>query len=219
MRPNGSEIYRRIFERADQERSKPGADGTGSPREELRRAIAMAVRELRTAMEKDGNPAVTMAHMRNLDDVAPMALARAYAMAERNCVYWPSPGEIREFAGASENQEASAALDWMLEYLDTYGTGGRRHGPAVTFAVDATGRREMVVAKPAPEAPAIPQAIERTLALLGNGSAKHGLKQMSQHPRLRGWEEVNGDPPGRAAERIERQWARCYRQAMRETAQ
>jgi hypothetical protein len=221
MRASAGDIYESIFADAVRRRAEAEAAGEegcsqakGEARAELRRAIARAVRELRTAMEKDGNPAVTMAHARNLDDIDPAALAGAYALAERNCIFWPGPGEIRELAGCSEHQEAQEALDWVFGYLEAHGISGRRQSGAVTITVDNTGRRNLAVAAPAREAPAIPPRIQRALGALGNGSVKHGLLYVSQHPRLKGWEEPGGDPAGRA-ERIERQWTRCYRQALR----
>jgi len=65
---------------------------------DLAQAIARAVRELREAMEKEDNSAVTAAHVRNLREIDPQALATAYALAEKTCIHWPSPGEIRELA-------------------------------------------------------------------------------------------------------------------------
>lgn len=223
MRANASDVYRSIFADAVRQHAQaedpdesPSGPAQAEARAELRRAIARAVRELRTAMEKDGNPAVTLAHVRNLDDLDPVALADAYARAERNCVHWPAPGEIRELAGRSESQEAQEALNWVLGYLAAHGTSGRRQSGAVVFTVDGTGRRTLAAAAPTREAPAMPPRIERALSGLGNGSAKHGLLYMSQHPRLKGWEE-GGDDPARRAERIERQWTRCYRQALRQS--
>ena len=64
---------------------------------DLAQAIARAVRELREAMEKEelerGEPAT---HVRNLREIDPQALATAYALAEKTCTYWPTPGQIRE---------------------------------------------------------------------------------------------------------------------------
>jgi len=101
----------------------------------------------------------------------------------------------------------TAAQSYILRYVDT--TSG-----AVTFTMDSTGRRTLAAAAPGREAPPMPPRIQETLSALGNGSAKHGLLCISQHPRLKGWEEGTGDPAGRA-ERIERQWTRCYRLARR----
>ena len=221
MRATAADVYRNIFAEAVRLRAQAEAAGESAlgggeaeVRAELRRAIARAVRELRTAMEKDGNPAVTLAHVRNLEDGDPEALALAYAQAERNCVYWPTPGEIRELAGCSEGQEAQDSLNWVLGYLEAHGVSGRRQSGAVTFTMDSTGRRTLAAAAPGREAPPMPPRIQETLSALGNGSAKHGLLCISQHPRLKGWEEGTGDPAGRA-ERIERQWTRCYRLARR----
>ena len=195
--------------------------------EELRGAIAQAVRELRAAMEKDDNSAVTMAHIRNLDDVDPGSLARAYALAERSCIYWPAPGQIRELAGHSEGDEAQSALEWTLGYLEAHGIEGRAKGGAVAFGEDGAGRRVMLAVEPLVEAPEIPVRIRKTLAALGSGQARRGLFYLSQHPLVKaetnggpahgGWDEApGGESPTKTAERIERQWARCYRQALRE---
>ena len=119
-------VYQRIF---------AGAPNTA----ELRSAIATAVRELRRAMEKDDNP-VTMVHMRNLDDIDGGSLAQAYQMAEKNCIYWPTPGQIREFAGCSDTDKSAEALQWVLEYIEKHGVEGRQRGGAAVFGTDRAGR-------------------------------------------------------------------------------
>ena len=121
---------------------------------DLRRAIARAVRQLREAMEKEDNCAVTAAHVRNLTDIDPEALAQAYALAEKTCTYWPSPGQIRELAGWSEESKGAAALEWVFRYLEKHGCEGRAQGGGVRFGEDETGRRvlletEAIVAAPA----------------------------------------------------------------------
>ena len=64
-------------------------------------------------------------------------------------------------------------------------------------------------------APAIPAEIEATLAALGSGSAKQGLRYVSQHPITKGWDGFSGDSASRTAERIEAQWIRCSLHTMR----
>jgi hypothetical protein len=155
---------------------------------DLQCAIARAVRQLREAMEKEDNCAVTGAHLRNLTDISPDALARAYSLAEKTCTYWPSPGQIRELAGWSEESRGGSALEWVFSYLE----------------------KHAVVA-----APALPAEIKIALALLGSGSTKQGLRYVSQHPVVKGWDNFSGDAASRSAERIERQWMRCYLHAIR----
>ena len=87
---------------------------------DVRGAIARAVRQLRAAMEKEDNCAVAAAHVRSLADIDPAALAVAYAMAEKTCTYWPSPGQIRELAGWSEESRGGAALEWVFRYLEKH---------------------------------------------------------------------------------------------------
>ena len=106
--PEERDVYERIFAEARNV-------------SDLRRAIARAVRQLREAMEKEDNCAVTAAHLRNLTDIAPEALARAYTLAEKTCTYWPSPGQIRELAGWSEEMQGGAALGWVFRYLEKHG--------------------------------------------------------------------------------------------------
>ena len=84
---------------------------------DLRQAIARAVRQLREAMEKEDNRAVTAEHVRNLMEIDPEALAKAYALAEETCTYWPTPGQIRELAGWSEETRSRAGLQWVFNYL------------------------------------------------------------------------------------------------------
>ena len=93
---------------------------------DLPHAIARAVRVLREAMEKEDNCAVTAAHVRNLKEIDPMALAKAYALAEKTCTYWPTPGQIRELAGWSEETRSRAGLQWVFGYLEKHGVEGRR---------------------------------------------------------------------------------------------
>jgi hypothetical protein len=180
-----------------------------SSRADRARAIARAVRQLREAMEKEDNCAVTAAHVRNLKEVDPAALALAYAMAEKTCTYWPTPGQIRELAGWSEETRGRAALQWVFGYLAKHGVEGRAHGGGVLFGEDETGRRVLLEAAPVTPAPEIPGEIEAILAALGSGSAKQGLRYVSQHPVAKGWDTFHGDAASRTAERIEAQWIRC----------
>jgi hypothetical protein len=182
---------------------------------DLRRAIARAVRTLRAAMEKEDNVAVTAAHVRNLEELEPEALALAYATAEQRCTFWPSPGQIRELAGWSEETRARAALGWVFRYLEMHGVDGRARGGGVRFAEDETGARVLMETSPVVAAPALPAEIARTLTLLTCGQVKDGLRYLRQHPVIQGWEGFSGDSGIRTAERIETQWLRCYRQMTR----
>jgi hypothetical protein len=177
--------------------------------------IARAVRELRQAMEREDNPSVTAAHVRNLSDMDASALAMAYADAERTCTYWPTPGEIRELAGWSKESEGKEALQRVFDYLEKHGIHARPWGGGVRFEEDASGHRVMLAGAPEVAAPRFPEDIERTLAALGNGASQHGLRALSQHPRIKGWDNFSGDAATRTAERIEAQWLRCYRQTKR----
>lgn len=184
-------------------------------RSDLAHAIARAVRQLREAMEKEDNCAVTAAHVRNLKEIDPAALALAYAMAEKTCTYWPTPGQIREMAGWSEETRGRAALQWVFGYLAKHGVEGRAHGGGVRFGEDETGRRVLLEAEPVIPAPEIPAEIEPILAALGSGSVKQGLRYVSQHPVAKGWDTFHGDAASRAAERIEAQWVRCCLHTLR----
>jgi hypothetical protein len=185
---------------------------------DLRHAIARAVRQLREAMEKEDNRAVAAAHVRNLTEIDPKALAQAYALAERTCTYWPSPGLIRELAG-SEETRGGAGLQWVFRYLERHGVEGRVRGGGVKFGEDETGRRVLLETEAVVAAPDIPAEIEHTLKLLGSGSAKQGFSYVSQHPFVKGWGDFAGDAGSRTAERIEGQWIRCYRLVVRKTQQ
>jgi hypothetical protein len=200
--PGEGDMYERIFA------------GTSHP-PDLRCAIARAVRQLRAAMEKEDNCAVTAAHVRNLTDIDPAALAQAYTLAEKTCTYWPSPGQIRELAGWSEESRGGAALEWVFGYLEKHGCEGRAQGGGVRFGEDETGRRVLLEREAVVAAPALPGEIEAALKLLGSGSTKQGLRYVSQHPAVKGWDNFSGDAASRSAERIEGQWIRCYLRAMR----
>jgi hypothetical protein len=184
-------------------------------RAEVKHAIARAVRVLREAMEKEDNCAVTAAHVRNLKDIDPMALASAYALAEKTCTYWPTPGQIRDLAGWSEESRSRVSLQWVLSYLQKHGVHGRPYGGAVRFGEDATGRRVMLSEDEITPAPEIPAEIQATLATLGSGTVKQGLLYLSQHPIVKGWDGFHGDAASRAAERIDAQWIRCSLQSAR----
>jgi hypothetical protein len=184
---------------------------------DLAQAIARAVRELREAMEKEDNSAVTAAHVRNLREIDPQALATAYALAEKTCTHWPTPGEIRELAGWSEESRSRVGLQWVFAYLEMHGPEGRARGGGVKFGEDGTGRRVLLEREPVVPAPPIPAEIEAVLATLGSGSAKQGLRYVSQHPNIKGWEGFSGDQALRSAERIEAQWIRCSLHTMRKS--
>ena len=199
---SSTDVYEQIF------------SGVRTP-SDLQFAIARAVRQLREAMEKEDNCAVTAAHVRNLKEIDPPALAMAYALAEKTCTYWPTPGQIRELAGWSEETRSRSALQWVFAYLEKHGVEGRALGGGVRFGEDETGRRVLLPSEPVIPAPDIPEEIEATLAALGSGSAKQGLRYVSQHPVAKGWDCFNGDAASRTAERIEAQWIRCSLHTMR----
>jgi hypothetical protein len=201
---SSSEVYEQIFAGIRDSR-------------DLAQAIARAVRELREAMEKEDNSAVTAAHVRNLRDIDPQALAAAYALAEKTCTHWPSPGEMRELAGRSEEATGRVGLRWVFAYLEKHGPEGRPRGGAVKFGEDGTGRRVLLTQEPVIAAPPIPAEIEAVLATLGSGSAQQGLRYISQHPNIKGWEGFSGDHALRSAERIEAQWIRCSLHTMRKS--
>jgi hypothetical protein len=203
---NGNPVEQDMYERIFAEVRNPS---------DLRQAIARAVRQLREALEKEDNCAVTAAHIRNLMDIDPEALALAYTLAEKTCTYWPNPGQIRELAGWSEESRAGAALEWVFSYLEKHGCEGRARGGGVRFGDDETGRRVLLETEAIVAAPALPTEIEIALSLLGSGSTKQGLHYVSQHPVVKGWDSFSGDAASRSAERIEGQWIRCYRRAMR----
>jgi hypothetical protein len=184
---------------------------------DLAQAIARAVRALREAMEKEDNSAVTAAHVRNLREIDPQALARAYAEAEKTCVHWPTAGEIRELAGWSGESRSRVGLQWVFAYLEKHGAEGRPRGGAVRFGEDGTGRRVLLEREAVVAAPPIPEEIEAVLAALGSGSAKQGLRYVSQHPNIKGWDGFSGDHALRSAERIEALWTRCSLHTMRKS--
>ncbi len=182
---------------------------------DLRCAIARAVRALRAAMEKEDNLAVTSAHVRNLEELAPDALAVAYATAEKQCTFWPTPGQIRELAGWSDETRGRAALGWVFRYLEAHGVDGRPHGGGVRFGEDGNGQRVVVEALAVIEAASLPAEIAEALRLLTCGEVKAGLRYLQQHPVMQGWDGFSADGATRTAERIESQWLRCYQQAQR----
>jgi len=184
---------------------------------EVRQAIARAVRVLREAMEKEDNAAVTAAHVRNLADIAPEALGRAYALAEKTCTFWPTPGQIRELACCSEDSLALTALQWVFGYLTRHGCEGRPRGGAVRFGEDETGRRVLLETEPEVPAPEIPLDIDQTLWQIGGGSVRQGLRYISQHPAVKGWDNTSGDVGSRIAARLEAQWVRSYLTQQRRT--
>jgi hypothetical protein len=159
---NGNPVEQDNYERIFAEVRNPS---------DLRQAIARAVRQLREALEREDNCAVTAAHIRNLTDIDPEALALAYTLAAQ--------------------------------------------GGGVRFGDDETGRRVLLETEAIVAAPALPREIETALALLGSGSTKQGLRYVSQHPVVKGWDNFSGDAASRSAERIEGQWIRCYLRAMR----
>jgi hypothetical protein len=203
---NGNREERDMYERIFAEVRNPS---------DLRQAIARAVRQLREALEREDNCAVTAAHIRNLTDIDPEALALAYTLAEKTCTYWPSPGQIRELAGWSEESRGRAALEWVFSYLEKHGCEGRAQGGGVRFGDDESGRRVLLETEAIVAAPALPAEIEIALSLLGGGSTRQGLRYVSQHPVVKGWDDFSSDAASRNAERIEGQWIRCYLRAMR----
>ena len=185
---------------------------------DLRHASARAVRTLREAMEKEDNRAVTAAHVRNLADIEAEALGMAFALAEKTCTYWPTPGQIRELAGWSDEARSREALQWVFAYLEKHGVDGKPRGGGVRFGEDETGRRVMLGSELVEAAPEIPADMVAALIALGSGEVKQGLRYLSQHPAVKGWDSFSGDAASRAAERIEGQWTRCWLHSARKPA-
>ena len=88
-------------------------------------------------------------------------------------------------------------------------------GGGVRFGEDESGRRVLLEREAIVAAPAFPAEIEAALLLLGSGSTKQGLRYLSQHPAMKGWDNFTGDSASKSADRIEGQWIRCYLRAMR----
>ena len=86
---------------------------------------------------------------------------------------------------------------------------GRPRGGGVRFGEDETGRRVLLGSEVVVPAPEIPEEIQAALAALGSGAVKQGLRYVSQHPVVKGWDNFSGDAASRTAERIEGQWIRC----------
>ena len=76
-------------------------------------------------------------------------------------------------------------------YLEKHGVEGRARGGGVRFGEDETGRRVLLETEAVIPAPEIPAEIEATLAALGSGSVKQGLRYVSQHPVAKGWDNVS----------------------------
>ncbi len=209
--------------------------------EQRRQAIARAARALRQAMEREDNASVVAAHVENLADIPGAELAEAYAQAERNATFWPSPGQIRELAGWSDEGLAWKALLWVFEYLRAHGVDGRPRSGGVRYVEDATGRRAPETVAPCAPAPKIPADIAIALCAMGGGrmapgadcaekgatpgtesgaesgtpmtaALRDGLRCVAQHPAAQGWKTCSGDAAA-AAERIERAWLRRHREA------
>jgi hypothetical protein len=186
--------------------------------EDMRHAIARAVRTLREAMEKEDNRAVTEAYVRCLGDIAPLALAAAFAEAERICIYWPTPGQMRELAGWSVESRSRERLQWVFAYLAWHGVEGHPRGGGVRFGEDETGRRVLLGSDVVVAAPEIPEDIHDTLVALGSGAVKQGLRYVSQHPVVKGWDSFGADAGVRTADRIEALWVRCSLQTERKAS-
>ena len=138
-----------------------------------------------------------------------------YATAEKQCTFWPTPGQIRELAGWSDETRAGGGAGLGVPLPRSAWSGGRPHGGGVRFGEDAGGQRVVVEALPVIEAPSMPAEIEDALRLLTCGEVKAGLQYLRQHPVMQGWDGFSADGATRTAERIESQWLRCYQQAQR----
>ncbi len=59
--------------------------------------------------------------------------------------------------------------------------------------------------------------IDQALWQIGGGSVRQGLRYLSQHPAVKGWDSTSGDVGLRIAQRLEAQWARSYLKQQRRT--
>ena len=148
-------------------------------------------------------------------DRSASAGARLMRWRRRPALTGRRPGQIRELAGWSEETRGRAALQWVFAYLEKHGVEGRARGGGVRFGEDETGRRVLLESEAVIPAPRIPAEIEAALAALGSGSAKQGLRYVSQHPVVKGWDKFTVTRLSRSAERIEAQWIRCSLHTMR----
>ena len=83
------------------------------------------------------------------------------------------------------------------------------------FGEDETGRRVLLSTDPVVPAPQIPLEIDTALWHLGGGSVRRGLRYVSQHPAVKGWDNFSADAGTRMAGRIETQWQRCFLHILR----
>lgn len=194
-------------------------------------------------MEREDNASAVAAHVENLADVPAADLAEAYAQAERNATFWPSPGQIRELAGWSDESLAWKALHWVFAYLRAHGAEGRPRSGGVRYAEDASGRRVLETVEPCAAAPKIPAEIALALCALGGGrmelaagceewgekapareakcesmataAMRNGLRALAQHPAAQGWGNWSSEAAA-AAERMERAWLRRHREALQQ---
>lgn len=119
-------------------------------------------------------------------------LIRMFSRAMRESDHFPSPSQLLSLAGVetldqTSEREAREGLDWMLRTIRKHGVIGKAINGRLIREEWWEGALPGIFHPAEYEKippPAIPEAVSRTLELLGAGSAEVGCRLLGEHPLL-----------------------------------
>lgn len=196
---------------------------------EHQRAIGLALANLADTLEKDlSKPGVMELYIATLADLSPQECILAFSRAAEQTERWfPSPGQLRRYAGRVESVDgpkpgeldATKALSSLIEVMRKHGPTLRTNRGPLIRDRDENGFCITPEYGPSVPPPALPDATERALLILGLGNRQQGLWELAAHPALLLVEGKisleEAEKRQRVGQNIMRRWLEAYAQAVR----
>lgn len=185
-----------------------------SPQQAISRALTMLADSLDRDLPKGDGLKV---HIAVMTEMSRVQCIQALSRAARETGFFPTPAELRRYAGLASSTldtDAMQALAVVLEAMRRHGPELKAlPGPALNDGRDADGLVLVVPLRgPATPAPRFEDAIEWTLSDLGFGSRAAGLETIAAHPALPWNSAPAAVSPFKArdAKDLEARWCQSY---------
>lgn len=188
-----------------------------------RQAIGLALLNLGDTLGRDlSKPGVVEAYTAALEDLTPERCIEVFSRALEQSRFFPSPAELRAFAGLAEavDSDALKALSEVLAAMRLWGPELKPKPGAIKRDRDDDGL-VLVVPERGDEVPApvFPDRTMFAIVAMGMGSREAGLEALACHPALP-WNSQRGQDEAatrafrsKNAAEIEKRWCVAWAQA------